>query len=142
MSDSFQNIVPKSHQQLGKLMEFFNEYSNTPDRKILDRKARENRLHQLWKSVFFKQSSVYCKYCFINFSNNWWMSEHIKNFHNVDLDSNSKKDPYGPIMKNNCCPIGCSFVSSDVTQIKNHLVIFHSEKQLKLWSMNRRYLKY
>jgi hypothetical protein len=64
------------------------------------------------------------------------MLTHKKKMHN----GAEMKDPYLSIKGK--CLIGCSFNSSNKSDVRNHMILFHGKEELDAWGINRQYLKF
>ena len=63
-----------------------------------------------------------CKFCFINFTMAG-LKFHLKSFHEGE---NFSKCPYGTLLQD-FCPIGCSYKPTDKSNMRRHLILYHSE---------------
>ena len=74
----------------------------------------------------------HCKYCFTTLTQSG-LKVHMRSYHESD---NFTKCPYGTLF-NDFCPIGCKFKACDRSNMRQHLLLFHSGHQLKLWSISK-----
>ena len=56
---------------------------------------------------------------------------HKSSYHN----SASIKDPYRIL--DNYCILGCSFSTSNKSELRKHLILYHKAKDLEKWGLNR-----
>ena len=87
----------------------------------------------------FRSGDHKCPICFIKFRSNDSRRRHIPNFHSKDREL---KCPYTSILNQGLCILGCNFESGNPSQMRNHLIIYHSAAQLEFFGISRNYLKF
>ena len=66
---------------------------------------------------------------------------HINLINNEPIDYRTIKCPYGSILNDLICMVGCGFRASSKSELRVHLIIYHCHEQLKMWGVNRDFLK-
>lgn len=66
--------------------------------------------------------------------------DHVKTVHN-GLNLGYFGDPYKKLHVDNVCAIGCGFQGTNRQELRQHLILMHSDFELTKWGMSRLYLK-
>ena len=133
------------------------------ERFVIFREKAETPADRIYEFVFTK-IDMCCEICFTPMSSNQDVVRHIRVNHQDLIDggeaiklSTIKKTAmvwqHSLLMKQDICPLGCGYwrktigqngqpLSEDISDMRRHLILYHSHKQLKNWGVNRNYLKY
>jgi hypothetical protein len=83
---------------------------------------------------------IKCKICHLQFTQLKSEVDHVKTVHN-GLNLGYFGDPYKKLQIDNICAIGCGFQGKNKQELRQHLILMHSDFELTKWGMSRMYLK-
>ena len=128
----FQYLVPKTHLNLIQLIEYYDRFEIKKERPV---DAYERAYFWVFKANFSDQEIMNCEVCYQPVAKRF---RHVQNVHQDLLygskpsNINLKGYLQSQLLKDGVCPVGCGY-KTDETEIRKHLITYHSKMQLQVW---------
>ena len=126
---------------------------------VIFREKAETPQDRIYEHIFTKLD-IMCEVCFTPFQTNQEIVKHIRSTHGDIIDGSRNYNMTGVekkkatiwqhqlLFRSPICPLGCGYWRKiqgpfgkphheDLSDMRRHLILYHSHKQLKMWGVNR-----